>query len=596
MTMSRSVVPAVAFLLLFTCFGCGADSEAHYASDAERVQSWVAWLADDAREGRGVGTEGLVAAETWLAERFAELGLEPAGEDGYFQTFEVPVRIEVGEGTGLLLSQDGSGTIELSSDDYVVAAFSASGDLEAEIVPVGYGISADDLTHDDYEGKDVQGKIVAVRRFVPAGARFEEQANQRRYGDLRYKAFNAREHGAAGVLIVDLPELAAGEEMPDEAVLPSLKVDADGDAGLPVLILRRKVGKKFFTGDQPMRAHLTTEVEVQHATARNVIGRVPAAPKGDRAAPRHGAILVGAHFDHLGFGGSGSLEPDVEEPHNGADDNASGTAGLMEIARELMERRDQLERDVWIVAFSGEESGLVGSTSFTRNPPGGLDIEGLVAMVNLDMVGRLEEGRLSVLGGDSAEEWDDLVPALCEEAELDCELGGDGYGPSDQTPFYAAGIPVLHFFTGAHDDYHRSTDDSDKINAEGIDQIAGVVADLALQVASREEGLTYVQAEAPASGGDMRSFGASLGTIPDYVGDDRPGVLLAGARPGSAAEKAGIQRGDLLVALGDREIRNIYDFVYILRSARPGDTTHAVIIRDEERLEVQITYDQGRSR
>lgn len=596
--MQRQSLAFSVLLLLALCPSLLADSattapaaapSATSGSDAERVYEWVAWLADDAREGRGVGTQGLVAAETWLAERFAEIGLEPAGESGFFQSFEVPVEIEVGTGTGLTL-----GDSEVSKDDYVVAAFSAPGDIDAEVVPVGYGITAEDLTHDDYDGVDVEGKLVAVRRFVPAGARFEEQAHQRRYGDLRYKAFNAREHGAAGVLIVDLPEIGAGEEMLDEAVLPNLKVDADGDAGLPVLVLRRDVGRALFQTDgEPATAHLRVDVTVRTATARNVIGRISAA--GD-ALRRDGALLIGAHFDHLGLGGSGSLEPDVEAPHNGADDNASGTAGLMEIARELTARRAQLRRDVWFVAFSGEESGLVGSTSFTRNPTDGLDLESLVAMVNLDMVGRLKDDRVSVLGGDSAEEWKELVPGLCETAELQCELGGDGYGPSDQTPFYAAGIPVLHFFTGAHDDYHRTTDDADKVNAEGIDRIAGVVTGLAVQVASRDEPLTYVKADAPGPGGDMRSFGASLGTIPDYVGDDRPGVLLAGARPGSAAETAGIQRGDLLVALGDQEIRNIYDFVYILRSAKPGDSTVAVVVRDGERLDLPIIYDQGRSR
>lgn len=578
-------------LLLLTPPAAHPDDSAAAAAggdeDAERVRSWVEWLAADERQGRGVGTVGLVEAENWLAQRFAELGLEPAGAIGYFDPFEVPVQIEVGESTALTL-----GDAEVSEDGYVVAAFSSSGDVRAEIVPVGYGISAEDLTHDDYEGVEVTGKIVAVRRFVPPGARFDDADHERRYGDLRYKAFNAREHGAAGVLIVDLPELAAGEEMPDEAVLPSLKVDAEGDAGLPVLVLRREAGRRLFESETPVFAHLVTEVRVETANARNVVGRISAG--ADDAMG--GAVLVGAHFDHLGLGGSGSLEPDAEAPHNGADDNASGTAGLLEIARELTARRDELRRDVWIAAFSGEESGLVGSTTFTREPTGGLDMDELVAMVNLDMVGRLRDNRLSVLGGDSAKEWTELVPLLCEGSGLECQLGGDGYGPSDQTPFYAAGVPVLHFFTGTHDDYHRTTDDADKVDAAGIDRIAGVVADLMVAVGRRDQGLTYVQAEAPASGGDMRTFGASLGTIPDYVGDDRAGVLLAGARPGSAADKAGIRRGDLLVELGGRELRNIYDFVYVLRSAKPGDTTTAVVVREGERLELEITYDQGRTR
>ena len=211
-------------------------------------------------------------------------------------------------------------------------------------------------------------------------------------------------------------------------------------------------------------------------------------------------------------------------------------------------------------------------------------------MINLDMVGRLEDSRVQVLGAASAEEWESVVSPICQRAELSCKLGGDGYGPSDQTPFYAAGVPVLHWFTGTHEDYHKVSDDSDKVNSRGVARIADAVTQVVVNLSGRETGLTYVRTEAPVSGGDARSFGASLGTIPDYAGDDRAGVLLAGARPGSPADEAGVIKGDLLVGLGGREIRNIYDFVYVLRSAKPGETTTMAIMRGDQPLELEVTY------
>ena len=555
-------------------------------ADAARIRSDVAWLADDAREGRGVGTAGLVAAEEWLAARYAQLGLEPAGEGStYFHGFEVPVKVVPGAGTRLEI--DGQA---LAAESFTLAAFSGSGEAAGQLVAAGYGITAPDLTHDDYEKLDVKGKIVVVRRFTPGGARFADEESQRRFGDLHYKVFNAREHGAAGVLIVDWPELLTGEELPAEAKLPGLEVDVKGDAGLPVMVLRREAGKALFSGEHQVK--MVADLEVQRKKTRNVAGWVRAGAAQKKAE----ALVLGAHFDHLGLGGHhGSLAPEAREPHNGADDNASGTAAMLEIARLLQARRGELERDVLILAFSAEESGLLGSAAFTRNPSGGYRNEDALAMVNLDMVGRLREDKLQILGTASAAEWPELLQPLCEREKLQCKMGGDGYGPSDQMSFYTVGVPVLHFFTGTHEDYHKPSDDTATINAEGAARVAGVVAETLVALGRRGEKLTYVAATAPLPQGDARSSGAGLGTVPDYA-DDKPGVRISGARPDSAAAKAGVLPGDRIVELGGSQIRNIYDYVYVLRNAKPGEKAKLVVIRGEERLELEVTYDEGRRR
>jgi Tol biopolymer transport system component len=548
-------------------------------SSADRFRDDVRWLADDAREGRGIGTAGLDQAKQWIAARFAVLGVEPAGSDGWLESFDVPVAVEVRPGTGVSL--DGAA---VAADAFRPASFSASGEAAGEVVAANYGITAPELGIDDYKGVEAKGKIVALRRFAPEGGPFADTAVERRYGDLRYKAWNAREHGAVGVIFIDLP---AGASPAAESPLPALAldpIDAGGDVGIPAVTVKRAAGAPLFAGGH--RAAIKVDLERKTRPAANVLGVIRAGA-ADRLP---GALVIGAHYDHLGHGGAGSLAPDSHEIHNGADDNASGTAALLEVARELEERRAKLRRDVYLIAFSGEEEGTLGSTAFTRHPTAGLKTAGLVAMLNMDMVGRLRGNQVSVLGGESAEEWKEIVPAVCARDGVLCALSGDGYGPSDHSPFYAAGVPVLHFFTGPHEDYHKPSDDTDKINAAGGARVALLVADLATEIAGRPGRPTYKSAPAPAPQGDVRSYGASLGTIPDYAGDGRPGVLLAGVRAGSPAEQGGLRRGDLLVALSGKEIRDIHDFMYVLQRAKPGEKATAVVVRDGAKVSLDVTF------
>lgn len=552
-------------------------AEDRYAAD-------VAWLADDARDGRGVGTPGIEAATAFLEERFRALGLEPAGNNGgYRQEFDVTVSLTSGPATALAL--DGNAA---AGERFVPLAFSKSGEASGKVLFAGYGIVAPDKGRDDYAGLDAKGKVVLVRRFVPLGDEFKD-ADERRYSDLRYKAFTAREHGAVAMLVVDLPELLPDTPMPDEAPLPKLVAEEAGDAGILAAAVKRETAQALLQGEHQATLHVALVAE--HKPGSNVVGRL----KSTHPKARPGFVVLGAHYDHLGHGGANSLAPGSDEIHNGADDNASGTAALLEAARNLGSRRAELAEDVLFVAFSGEERGILGSTAFTRHPPGAVDFKSVRAMINMDMVGRLRDNKLAILGGGSAEEWPALAGPLCVKHGLVCTTSGDGYGPSDQTPFYAAGIPILHLFTGAHDDYHRPSDDSDKINATGGVTVAALAADLAAAAASAEK-LTLRAVPDPAPRGDVRSFGASLGTIPDYAGpgEGKSGVLLAGVRPGGAADKAGIQRGDLLIGLLGRDIGDINDFMFLLRQAKPGDKAKAIVLRNGKRLEFEVVFGESR--
>jgi Tol biopolymer transport system component len=606
---------------------------------ADRFEADAAWLADDAREGREVGTPGADAAAEWLEQRFREIGLAPGAGDGYRQKFPVTVAVRVGAGTRLEVeSQDKDSSVQdndkgkderrsverkdtgpgaesgtsraaqagvaaasgemtpvesVAADQFVPLAFSSQGEAGGEVVSAGWGIEAPDKGVDSYAGLDVKSRIVLVRRFVPAGEAFKDPEVERRYSDLRYKAFVAREHGAVGMLVADLPDPAA--ETQDEAPLPRLSPEDAGDAGLPVMAIRRALAERLLTA--PTRVRMSVLLERETAAGWNVVGRLD--PPAGTPAGDGRAIVVGAHYDHLGHGGPSSLDPGSTAIHNGADDNASGVAALLEVARQLVAERAQLTRPVVFASFSGEEKGDLGSSYFMRSPPDGLEAGKLAAMINLDMVGRLRGQALTVFGLDTAREWRSIVEPACAAAGLTCREQGEGYGPSDQTPFYAAGVPVLYLFTGTHSDYHKPSDDADRLNATGGAEVASLAAAFVNGIEARPAPLTLERATAPPPvRGDARSFGASLGTVPDYagLGEGKTGVLLAGVRADGPAEKAGMRRGDILVELDGREIRDINDFVFVLRRARPGERATAVVLREGQRVPLEVVFGESRRR
>jgi hypothetical protein len=563
-------------------------------SPADRVLQDVAYLADPAREGRGVGTAGLATAGGYVEQRFQALGLKPAGDKGtYRQAFKVTTRVELLPASKVVVG----GTTVQASGAFTALGFSGQGKVKAPMKLVGYGLVAPDLQADDYKGVDVKGKIAVMRRFVPDRPELSSPEAQRKYGDLRQKVWLARERGAKAVVVVDWPVPPSpkpeGWQPPSEATFPALRPQGFGDAGLPVVMVKRSALEPVMAQLEAGKAvngevHVALRFEQQEAF--NVVGRLEA--RGEKADGR--ALVIGAHYDHLGMGGPNSLAPDRTEPHLGADDNASGTAAMLEAVKRLAEAPERLSRDVVAVAFSGEEEGVLGSTHYTR-ALGDQGMKGVVAMLNFDMVGRLRSNRVSVLGSDSAAEWGALVDAACVEAQMECTKGGDGYGPSDQTPFYAAGVPVLHFFTGAHTDYHKPSDSADKVNATGIAQIARVAVSVARALGPQAK-LTYRQVPAPTPMGDMRSFNASLGTIPDYAGPQggQKGVLLAGVRPGGGADQAGMKRGDILVQLGTHQIGGVEDLMYALNASKPGETVTATVMRDGKEVRLSTTFQESK--
>ncbi|MBL8920147.1 MAG: M20/M25/M40 family metallo-hydrolase [Myxococcaceae bacterium] len=557
---------------------------------AERLKTDVQWLAAAEREGRGLGTKGLEAAGAYLEERFKALGLVGAAPDGsYRHAIEVPTKVTRGPKTSLKVAGR-----PVAEADFTPLGFSAPGKVDGPMVLAGYGLEDAELGIDDFKGLDVKNKVVVVRRFAPEHPKLTTPAALQKAGDLRKKVFLAKAKGAKAVVVVDAPVPApatdAKAEPVKEAPLPSMRVESLQDAGLPVIAVKRSVLSALLATlekRQPVAVSLNVELVFEKSQTFNVVAKLPA------ASPAPGAVIVGAHYDHLGFSHPNSLAPDSNAAHLGADDNASGVGALLEVAKQLVDAKASLPRDVVFVAFSGEETGVLGSSALVLAKPAWL--EGAWAMLNMDMVGRLRMNELSVLGVESAPEWRALVDAACDASRLKCSASGDGYGPSDHVSFYSAGLPVLHFFTGAHGDYHKPSDSADKLNAGGAAKVAEVVG--ALVKGSGPAKLTYTKFPAPVRG-DARSFNASLGTVPNYGGGlpGVKGVLLDDVRPGGGADKAGMKRGDVIVKLGKYEVGSVEDLMFVLTQAKPGETVKGTVVREGKPLELEVTFQEGKRR
>jgi hypothetical protein len=317
-------------------------------------------------------------------------------------------------------------------------------------------------------------------------------------------------------------------------------------------------------------------------TGRNVVARL----EGNDPVLKQEWVVIGAHYDHLGEGGPGSLAPGTPAIHNGADDNASGVGALLRVAERLVAGA-RPARSVMFIAFTGEESGLLGSAFFAANPT----VSGTIAgMINMDMVGRLGAGPLIVYGVDTAAEWNALLGPAAERAGTTIVTRGEGYGPSDHTSFYLKDVPVLHFFTNTHADYHKPGDDWEKIDAAGLDKVAAIVADVTAAVANRPERLTLRRGagEPPRQTGVSTGYGAYLGSVPDFTPVER-GVKLSGVTPGSPAAVAGILAGDVVVGLGGRAVDDLQGLTDALRAHKPGETVEVRVVRGTAPVVVQVT-------
>jgi len=586
------------------------------AADAEiHVRS----LASPEMGGRETGTDGERLATAYVAEAFRALGLAPAGDEGYFQSFEFTSGVSLaGINMLAIVTPAGEETGPVLDQEWRPLAFSRIGSVGfGEMVFAGYGVVAPEdvgqASYDSYQGLDAAGKWVVVLRYLPEDITAERRQFLNRYASLRQKAMVARDKGALGLLVVSGPASRV-----DQQLVP-LRFDASlAGTSIAAVSVTDDLAAPWFTaagttlaeaqaaleGGEPVAGfalsgyqagtHLTLGFDTN--VGRNVVGRLQWGP-----TPSEEVVVIGAHVDHLGqgrFGDSLARPEEQGDVHYGADDNASGTAGLIEIAQALSAAKaagtvPAARRDVIFAAGSGEELGLLGSSHWVRTfgeDPGAESIyPAVAAYLNMDMIGRLN-GAVVLQGIGSSPGWTALVEQRNVAVGLPLTLSDDAFLPTDATSFYLKGVPILAAFTGAHSEYHTPRDTPELIDYESLARIARFVAGVATSLVTASEPLAYIRMQAPTSGPGRggSGFAVYLGTIPDYADTSAAGVLLSGVAEGGPAEKAGIRGGDVMVELGGQLLENIYDYTAVLDSLKIGEPITVVVMRRGERLELTL--------
>jgi hypothetical protein len=576
------------------------------AVKATEMQWKVEYLASDSLEGRMTGSKGIEAAASYISGQFKGIGLQPvAGLPDYKYAFEFVANTKVNkEQSKFSITINGKRQYMELFMHWLPQSFSLNGKASGDVVFVGYGIKSADksaIEYNSYNGLDVRGKIVLVLNGTPPYLSDEDEKELLRYATPRYKALVARELGATAVVFVSEIENTFGsvhhENTPGNSGIVAVSINpsvADkllASTKLTIADLKSRYEEfnphlKNETALKDIKIDLEVGLDKVQKTDYNILGMIPANNKSDKY------IFIGGHYDHLGYGETSSLASgeDIQQIHNGADDNASGTATVMELAEYFAQlKKDKPElftRNLVFVLWSGEELGLVGSHKLAADSV--INMKNVEAYINFDMVGRLKDNKLILQGLGSSSAWKKMIEKRNVSAGFNLTLQDDPYVPTDAMSLYQAGVPVLAIFTGIHDDYHRPSDDADKIDYAGMERIAkfaqGIVEELL-----KADRIDYLKVEMSKSmSAGSKGFSVYLGTIPDYVAEVE-GVKLSGIRTGAPAEKAGLKGGDVIIKLAGKDIKNVYDYTYVLGDLQPDKTVEIVILRDGKQVVLNIT-------
>ena len=559
----------------------------------------IRFLSDDKRAGRYPGTRESKDVISYLIKQFKSFGVSPGGtNNSYTQSFSVMDGIELGANNQLMIEDE---SLEIEND-YIPLWFSGNGNLSADVVFAGYGfdIKNDSLIWNDYNALDVDGKWVMLMRHSPE--RDNPHSIYAPYAELHKKMVVARDRGAAGILYIS--------QIEDSTLLPLRFHPGYSKAGVPAIHLsneiadellgsigrsRRQIQAKMNRSLTPVTFYIpnliisaSVELKSVYIRAANVLGKVTS--RNHRYRDEY--IVVGAHFDHLGYGGpgTGSRKPDTTAIHNGADDNGSGTAGILELAHKLQSNRQLLKRSVLLIGFDAEEKGILGAKYFVDNPT--IELSKIVTMINMDMIGRITDSTVTVGGVGTAPIFADLLDSLSKNSQITIKQDPAGYGPSDHSAFYTKDIPVLFFFSGFHGDYHLPEDDWQHINARGEKQILDIAYEVITHISRATDRPVFTMAgpKNPVGGLRRGGFKVSLGIMPSYGGQDN-GLKVDGiSKPHGPAAKAGIQRGDIIKAMDGKPVKDIYEFMDRMSEFKKGQTVIVIIDRDGKEKELSVTF------
>jgi hypothetical protein len=605
--MRRSLILLTAFALATPVLAQGRS-----AFSVETIRNHIEYLSSDALRGRGSGDKGNQQAAQYVAQEFAKYGLKPLGTrrqndlkapmdgSGYFQPFQFVAGRSLGRDNHLKVDI-GDKIIRLRfQKDFQPSTLSAPGEANNAVVFVGYGITAPNVMHDDYKDLNVKGKTVLLFAGSPGN---DAHGPLGEFSDLRRKAMTAREKEATAIIVV-LPKNS------DPQDLTRFENATSAHAGIPILRVSYEAASKLLGTEaladwwakadkkenvsRPLSLNIDLKADVQRVdkVTANIIGLI----EGSDPVLKNEYIVIGAHMDHLGLGGFGSLAQDKKAAiHHGADDNASGTTGVLSLAAHFGGSgagRPQLKRSLILMCYSGEELGLLGSAYYVTHPI--LPLEKTTAMLNMDMIGRMKNGELIVGGTGSANEWATILDPANQNTGIRINKSDSAFGASDHFSFYNKKIPVLFFFTGLHSDYHTPTDTAEKINYEGEEKIIRLVAECATRIADLSSPLTYQAIRQTAQEGSARGFRVYVGSIPSYSATVE-GVQLEGVRADSPAAKAGLKAGDIIIKFGKATIKSVEDYTVALQDHKPGDVVEVIVKRGNETVTLSLTLAARRS-
>ena len=594
--MKRYTVLVIA---LFSSFLFAQNKIHNPLITSEEIKANIYYLASDDMKGRFTGSPEERKAGDYIKSEFETYGLKPAFNGNWFQEFPFVEKVQLTKANSLTLDINGQKQNLKLGKEFTTVSYSANGKVTGDLVFAGYGISAPKLGYDDFAGLDVKGKIVVVMRYHSEHDSSKSEFD--RYASFRNKATIAKEKGAAGIILVNgyapvneddpLMDLRydGAPPMSDIFVQNMKRLFVDQlfkSEGLNFLDYQKKIDaskKPASFAFKNAKATLSTGVKEIVSKGRNVAGMI----EGSDPTLKNEYIVIGAHYDHLGIDQlKESSMYKGKEPmiHHGADDNASGTSGLLEIAEKFGSIKERVKRSIIFVAFSGEELGILGSTYFTNNSP--VPLNEIAAMLNMDMVGRLNsENSLTIIGTGTSSEWKTL---LNEKNKYGFKLGFNegGSGGSDHQAFTNKNIPVLFFFTGTHSDYHKPSDTADKINNEGEARVVNYVYDIADDIDLEAKRPDFIKVEEPASRGEVRTR-VTVGTVPEF-GFSGNGYKISGVTEGGPAAKAGMKANDIIIKFGPKTVNNIYDFMYAMGDYKAGDKVEVVVLRDGKEVKLNV--------
>ena len=580
---------------------------AHQQDEAE-ILADLQFLASDERKGRDTGSPEILESAQFIHKKFQAAGLKsPQGMPDGFQRFPLSSKAKQGKEVALKAVLEGKEDNLLVDAEFRVCSFGGKGKVTGEVVFCGYGINDAKNNFDEFADVDLKGKIALIMRRVPRqkvhGSLYISKNGKidTRKAALRAKIQNAQKQGAIAVVLVNDPTSTQGKK---DALMAFGYGGSGGPKTVPVFHIKQKKANQLLQAgigktlteieiaiDEKLEPHsqLLKGVKIEaHADlitnsveGFNVIGIL----EPEHADEKTETIVVGAHYDHVGMGGQGSLAPGSKAIHNGADDNASGTTALLELVRRITEKKEKLNRRIVFIAFSAEEKGLIGSKYYVANPL--YSLSKTISMLNLDMVGRLADEKLTVFGVGSSSFWKPTLDEIEKSSQLNFFRETKAFGPSDHASFYAKQIPVLHLFTGLHEDYHRPGDDIEEVNVQGIRRTVDVLEYVVSELQKVPQRPDYIENKKWISVGRHAGGRSRLGLIPN-LNSPVPGYALLSIVQNSPAHHAGLKTGDVIIEVNETKIETRKDLWKIVDSLKPKTILTINYRRNDEVIKTEL--------